>query len=87
MKDSSDGLSLTLYSAYQTKNEKPEILKVLSIRSFTYKPVWLIINAGQTLNVTVVKLFGLVTEESFGKLKCNTLGLNSIIKSKVKYFS
>lgn len=62
-------------------------MKVFSIRSFTYKPIWLIINAGQMLNVTVVKLFALVTEESFGKLKCNTLGLNGIIKSEVKYFS
>jgi len=40
MKDGSDGRSFTWYSAYQKKKvQKPETLKVFSVRTFTYKPV------------------------------------------------
>lgn len=40
----------------EKKNPKPEIRKVISVRSTTYRPVLLLINAGCALNVTTVKL-------------------------------
>lgn len=86
LKDGSDVLSLTLCSAYQKKNSKARNVESIFISSFTYKPVWLIINVLQMLNVTILKLFAVVTEQSSGKLQCDTLGLNNIIKTSQIFF-